>query len=35
MNVQINLNRLMGRIFASREIGALQRTHVLLTVELG
>ena len=35
MNVKINLNRLMGRIFASDEIGALQRTDVLLRVVLG
>lgn len=34
MNVKINLNRLMGRIFASGAIGALQRTDVLLRVVL-
>jgi len=35
MNVKINLNRLMGRIFASGAIDALQRTDVLLRVVLG
>ena len=35
MNVQINLDSVMGRIFALGEIGALQRADVLLRVVLG